>query len=182
MGWMRNQDIKDQKRTQALRDFAQASTLAAQHHLRFSRTNDVQYQLKGKWLCGTPWLINVYPGNCRLYHDPQKIAPFLKVSSDWGLLNVIQSAIKAIHTTQSKEQFMRWQKDKLIHVESIPGADESMFDVRIKTGQEPGMFTIFAGDNDEEGLTLSLAELKRFTQKAGDYHKEAVRASHPPIS
>ena len=175
MGWIRNEDVKEQRRTQAKRDFREASTLAAQNGLRFSHINDVQYQLRGKTF-GVSWLINVYPGNCRLYHDPQKTAPFLEISSEWGLLDVVQSAITAVDTLQQKEQSMRnWQQGILVHSESIPGPDDSVCDVEIKTGAEPGMFAITYGEGDE-GMILSLAELKRITQKAGEYHKAAVKS------
>ncbi len=42
------------------------------------------------------WLINIYPGNCRLYADPNKPAhPFLKVPSPWTIPQVVNAAIVA---------------------------------------------------------------------------------------
>ena len=90
------------RRAQAKLDFAQASTLAAQNGLRFSRLSETQYHLKGKFPDGRPWLMNVYPGNCRIYHDPNKRGPFIDISFGWGLLDVVEAAIKAMRLLQRK--------------------------------------------------------------------------------
>lgn len=65
----------------------------------------------------------------------------------------------------------RWKKNQLVHKEAIPGSDESIATLELRTGNEAGMFTIFHGCNDEEGLSLSLAELKRLVSRADEYHK-----------
>ena len=41
------------------------------------------------------WLLNIYPGNCRLYWDPKHRGPFLKVNSPWCLRTIVAAAIRA---------------------------------------------------------------------------------------
>lgn len=52
---------------------------------------DVHYQLS----TGT-WLLNIHPGNKRLYWDRQwKRGPFLAVEGEWTLVDVVKAAITA---------------------------------------------------------------------------------------
>ena len=42
------------------------------------------------------WLINIYPGNQRLYHDVKKRGPFLELRGQvWALIDVVKEDIKA---------------------------------------------------------------------------------------
>ena len=68
---------------------------------------------------------------------------------------------------------MPWRENQLIHQESVRDPDGSMCAIEIRSGTEPGMFVLFHGCDDDEGLALSLAELKRFVTKADEYHKAA---------
>ena len=40
------------------------------------------------------WLLNIYPGNRRLYHDQNRMGPFLSVPDDWTLLDVVRAAVE----------------------------------------------------------------------------------------
>ena len=83
------QQRKAARRQQAGSDFAVASTLAAQHGLAFVRKTDAHYHL---YPHNRQWLLNVYPGNCRLYNDPNKQTqpPYLGIPTPWTLTEVVQ--------------------------------------------------------------------------------------------
>lgn len=84
--------IKRERRESATGDFREASTLAAQNGLTLTRKSETHYQLTSK----SGWLMNVYPGNCRLYHDRNRpAAPYLRVPSPWTLADIVRAAIKA---------------------------------------------------------------------------------------
>ena len=79
-------------RAAATEDFATANDLAVRHGLRLSRLSDTHYQLTDG-----SWLINVYPGNCRLFADKKKArAPFLDVPKPWVLDEVVNAAVRAL--------------------------------------------------------------------------------------
>ncbi len=86
---------KSCRRASASQQFASARNLAAAHHLILHCCSDVHYQL-------TPthrrWLINVYPGNQRLYSDRSKPGPYLKshLPDQWDLLDVVKAAVAVL--------------------------------------------------------------------------------------
>ena len=63
------QEARSKRRKLAASDFEQARNLAETHGLFLVRRTDQHYQL-------TPnddgWLLNLYPGNCRLYGDTNR--------------------------------------------------------------------------------------------------------------
>lgn len=79
------------RRADATRDFEQARQVAEENGLLLVRHSESHYQLshvrKG-------WLTNIYPGNRRLYGDPNRTGPFLHVHHDWTLLDVVRAAVK----------------------------------------------------------------------------------------
>jgi hypothetical protein len=81
-----------ERREQAAADYWQAAESAAAVGLRLCQVSEAHYQLSSPG-----WLINVYPGNCRLFRDPGRgRAPFLRVSSPWTLGDVVAAAIDAM--------------------------------------------------------------------------------------
>ena len=67
-----------------VRDFAKSAGLTLRAH------TEAHYSLRG---CG--YILNIYPGNRRLYYDrSHRKPPFLKLPDEWSLLNVVQAAIE----------------------------------------------------------------------------------------
>lgn len=86
---------KSDRRVSARQQFISAKDLAAAHHLILHRCSDVHYQLMPTH---RRWLINVYPGNQRLYSDKSKPGPYLKskLPIPWDLLDVVKSAVAVL--------------------------------------------------------------------------------------
>lgn len=87
------QKRRERNRGHAGKVFIDASTRASQRGLQLLRRSDQHYQL-----IGPDWLLDVYPGNHRLYRPtpgrryPTK-APFLKVPyGAWTLMDVVEAA------------------------------------------------------------------------------------------
>jgi hypothetical protein len=85
------------RRERADRDFGEAHRLAQQAGLFLHKCSPTQYQLS---VCNRPasgWLINVYPGNLRIYADPHRPrAPYLRLPDDWGLIDIVRTAVEAV--------------------------------------------------------------------------------------
>ena len=93
---------RSDRRAAALNDFEAARQLASQAGMTLVQCSDVHYQLS---LDKNGWLINVYPGNQRLYHDRNHPKPpFLDVSFGWGLIDVVKAAIKESNNTDTFEK------------------------------------------------------------------------------
>lgn len=81
--------------------FTKARQVAAQAGLTLIQHTEVHYGLQSP----DGWLLNIYPGNRRLYHDRQRPKPpFLRVKPDWNLLDVVQAAITASGNTDAFAQ------------------------------------------------------------------------------
>jgi hypothetical protein len=80
-----------ESRAEAWDEFGEAQRLAVKAGLVLRRCTEAQYQL---YVDGG-WLLNIYPGNGRLYSDPNRRGPFLKVPMIWSLLDVVRAAIAA---------------------------------------------------------------------------------------
>jgi len=79
-------------------NFASASQLATQSGMILVRHTDVHYQLQSQ----SGWLLNIYPGNRRLYHDRNKPKPpYLNIPPNWTLIDVVHAAIAASNNTDS---------------------------------------------------------------------------------
>jgi len=81
-------------RRQHCRDtLSKAKTLAAEHGFLLLQKSEVHYQLLG--LGG--WLINLYPGNQRIYADPNRAkAPYLRIEkAEWDLIDAVKAAINS---------------------------------------------------------------------------------------
>lgn len=82
----------EQRRQEALKVYQAAAQLATQVGWLFNRHSEVHYSLRKPQ--GNSWILNIYPGNRRLYYDQNKPkGPYLKVKDNWNLLDVVQAAI-----------------------------------------------------------------------------------------
>ena len=82
---------------QAEIDFPHAKELANYGGLVLQKHTETHYSLRR----AHSWVINLYPGNQRLYADKNRHkAPFLKVSQvePWRLEDVVKAAIEALKT------------------------------------------------------------------------------------
>jgi hypothetical protein len=88
-----------EKRRESANDiFREAQQLAAQAGLTLMQHTDAHYSLSN---APNGWLVNVYPGNRRLYHDRKRPkAPFLRLERNWSLVEVVNAAIAAMKDTQ----------------------------------------------------------------------------------
>lgn len=82
----------------AQKQFPKAARIAAENGLWLIQCGMIHYQLGPK---DRRWLLNIYPSNRRLYHDPNKRGPFISVKSDWGLTDVVMAAVRQMKRSQS---------------------------------------------------------------------------------
>lgn len=97
-------DIKDARRQERQENravsegmFAEAAMCAEASGFRLVKHSDAHYSLRkfSKRDTFLPlWILNIYPGNRRIYRDPNTIkkAPFLKLKPDWTLMDVVKVA------------------------------------------------------------------------------------------
>ena len=90
---------RGENRLRARGSFADALKRASELGLSLVRRNDTHYQLRP---LDRSWLINLYPGNNRIYRDAgqPKAAPFLDVRHDWTLLDIVEAAGVALAIPQ----------------------------------------------------------------------------------
>lgn len=76
------------RRRQAEADFPAAAALAERHGMTLVRHQTGHYALSDGH-----WLLNLYPGNGRLYADGNRDrAPFLGLGGEWGLEDAVRAA------------------------------------------------------------------------------------------
>ena len=74
-------------------EYGSAAAFANENNMSLGRVSDSHYQLWGPDGC---WLINMYPGNHRIYSPKHLLAPYLFVErGNWTLTDVIRAAIEA---------------------------------------------------------------------------------------
>ena len=96
--------------------FGAARQLAAQSGMVLEQHTEVHYGLKSP----AGWLLNIYPGNRRLYHDRQRPKPpFLKIKPDWTLIDVVRAAIAASSTTDAFAKEIDWKVVKIVTDEEV---------------------------------------------------------------
>jgi len=96
--------------------FGAARHLAAQAGLTLVQHTEVHYGLQSP----AGWLLNIYSGNHRLYHDRQKPKPpFLKVKPDWNLLDVVRAAVAASNNTDAFAKEINWNLPKIVTEQDI---------------------------------------------------------------
>ena len=76
-------------RRAAIFDFPVAERIAKLIGLELVQRSEVHYQIKSP----VGWIINVYPGNRRIYHQPKQKArgPFFDLPSEWDLFDVLEA-------------------------------------------------------------------------------------------
>jgi len=87
----------DERRRHAAKDFELAEALANNcPGLKLKRCAGHHYQLIRYHREYTRrWLLNIYPGNQRLYWDMNHVGMhYLKLSSPWTLISVVEAAIR----------------------------------------------------------------------------------------
>jgi hypothetical protein len=77
--------------------FQEARELAESYGFVLRQCSRIHYQLSPK---DRRWILNIYPSNRRLYHDKKKPGPFIRVRSDWSLIDVVRAAAKANDTKE----------------------------------------------------------------------------------
>jgi len=123
-----------ERRAVSNNEFGAASQLATQSGMTLVRHSEVHYQLRGQ----AGWLLNIYPGNRRLYHDRNRPKPpYLKVDPNWTLIDIVRTAIAASNNTDSfaKEIAKRVVTDDQIQIRAYylweaagcPGGDGKDF-------------------------------------------------------
>lgn len=91
----RQQVEKAAYREAAAQVFDQARQLAHDVGLDLRKHTDSHYSLRGRQH-GSSWVLNLYPGNQRLYSDPKHRGPFLKVPKPWTFSDVIRAAAQKL--------------------------------------------------------------------------------------
>ena len=92
----RSEPIESAKEKSTVRNaaaaFAVAADMAHSNGLKLVQKNETHYQLRGN-----RWLLNLYPGNQRIYADRQQAntPPWLNVPDPWTLTDVVRAAIGA---------------------------------------------------------------------------------------
>lgn len=85
-----SRENREARRELSYEQFAQAERLANANGMGLRQCSLIQFQL----LYGDGWILNIYPSNQRLYHDPHHKGPFLKIEAQpWTLIDVVRSAI-----------------------------------------------------------------------------------------
>lgn len=81
---------------QACREFPEAERVARECGLKLLKRSATHFQLTPLISLGS-WLINLYPGNQRVYFDRNRgRAPYLALPDDWDLKDAVKAAKKAI--------------------------------------------------------------------------------------
>ena len=89
--YMRQERVQqgERHRQGAEQVYQDAAQFASGHGMRLKQLDPAHYQLVGP----DNSLLNIYPGNQRLYHDPNRPKPpYLKLPEPWTLLDVVKSA------------------------------------------------------------------------------------------
>jgi hypothetical protein len=77
-------------RSDAREGWREAARIAEQHGLKLIRHSDVHYKLRGDG-----WEVELYPGNQRIWSNPQKRGPYLAVRRPWTLMDAVRAAVIA---------------------------------------------------------------------------------------
>ena len=91
------QRLGNQRRSQAWDDFPNAARLAAVNSMQLLRHSETHYQLKHR----AGWMIDLYPGNQRIYNPVRKDrprGPFIKVNRgvNWTLTDIVIALVRGL--------------------------------------------------------------------------------------
>ena len=80
------------RRRQAWEDFKPAAQAASQFGMILVQHTETHYSLRHQ----KGWILNIYPGNRRLYRDPNTHtrSPYLKLPEDWTLIDVVEACAR----------------------------------------------------------------------------------------
>lgn len=80
------------QRMHASYEFEGAKAYAEHHGFKLVMHTESHYQL----IAPGRWLLNIYPGNCRLYDDrnQNERAPYIHIKAPWTLQQVVESAVE----------------------------------------------------------------------------------------
>ncbi len=84
---------REARRDLAAEQFPGARGIAERAGVTLRRFTEAHYQLRGP---RGKWIINIDPGNRRMFHDQHKRGPYLEVSAEWTLLEVVHAALRAM--------------------------------------------------------------------------------------
>lgn len=89
------QDAAVENRQRATAEYIAARSLADAADMKLCRHSEAHYSLTHRV---DGWRVNIYPGNHRLWHDPQRPrAPYLRLKElAWGLMDVVRTAIEQV--------------------------------------------------------------------------------------
>ena len=90
-------EARHERREVASRDFDDVRMPARVAGMRLVKRDESHYSLF--WGPGQKWLLNIYPGNQRLYHDKNRRGPFVDMSGKgvddpWTLGDVLAACIE----------------------------------------------------------------------------------------
>lgn len=79
------------RRADAATEFDRAAQLAEDNGFRLRKCSYAHYQLVH---IAKDWLLNIYPGNGRLYNDPHRKPPYFGLDPGFTLIEVIRRAMQ----------------------------------------------------------------------------------------
>ena len=81
---------REARRNLAASQFPELADYAGDHGIALLAHTESHYQMRHP----DGWILNVYPGNRRLYWDPNKKGLFLKLPENWTLRDVVIAAVE----------------------------------------------------------------------------------------
>ena len=85
------QSLKRNERADvAAKQFVAACGWAISKGIDLRQCSRWHYQLKSP----EGRILNIYPGNCRLWSDPAHEWPYVRIEDDWDLLQVVRAAVE----------------------------------------------------------------------------------------
>lgn len=102
----RVQKERAERRELADAQFKKAKRVAASVGMSLTRGDETHYQLRCP-VGDAHWLVNIYPGNCRVYANKKRRPrpPFVQVSYPWSLLEVVEAfALERKHASETPEE------------------------------------------------------------------------------
>lgn len=79
------------RRADAKSEFDRAAQLAEDNGFHLRKCSEAHYQLVH---IAKDWLLNIYPGNGRLYNDPHRKPPYFGLEPGFSLIEVIRRAMQ----------------------------------------------------------------------------------------
>lgn len=99
-----NQERRAASRDEAGREFDDAKRLAISYGFELKKKSEGHYQLIYHPQVTLQFFIyNIYPGNHRIYADPNHTGPFLELNGEWGLIDVVMSAAEKMGLIREKK-------------------------------------------------------------------------------